>query len=300
MCRFQMHSQANLSIMNRGFLIFLFFVAHFTSSAQGVQHTIDVNPMSLFCGQNIFMPFGTQGLNYQLNFRRHTLEAAVDGVLFGALDGKISEKKIANRVRKYLDISAAYKLTVVDREQDEKRHRLNVLLGYAYVQHINRLNTDYWYTNQREDGSYDVLQSRNIHLAKVGVEWNYIKSPKGDEKVLKSTSSFTLRAEYFYGLTHQLTGINGIAFNLDSPQTTKITLPNSYDFNPHGGKLSFQYRYYLLSYLSIVSEYAIMYYPTIQFEANHDIFVPRGGEYYIPFYSSMKLGVGFHLTKKSP
>lgn len=286
--------------MYRGLPLFLCLVAHFVSYAQGVQQTIDVHPMSLFRGQSLFMPFGTQGLNYQLTFKRHTFHVDFDGVLFGALDGKISEKKLANRGRKYLDLSVAYKLTVVTREKAEKSHRLNVLLGYAYVQHINRLNTDYWYTNQRDDGSYDVLQSRNIHLAKVGVEWNYIKAPKGEEKQLKNTSSFTFRAEYFYGIAHQLTGINGMASKFDSPQTTKITLPKIYDFNPHGGRLSFQYRYYILSYLSIVSECAFMFYPTIQFEPNRDIFVPRGGEYYFPLYSAMKFGIGFHLTKKSP
>lgn len=286
--------------MYRGLPLFLCLVAHFVSYAQGVQHTIDVHPICLYRGFYNQTPFGTHGLNYQLNFKRHALQAEVDGVLFAALYPKLDDTAAIKNGRKYLDVSASYKFAVLDLENVQKRHRLNVVLGYGYVQHQNWLNTDYWYTKQREDESYDILQSRNIHLAKLGLEWNYVKSPKDEKMGLKSTSSFILRAEYFYGFSYQLTGINGNQFYVNNFPSTKITLPKIYDFNPHGGRVSFQYRYYLLSYLSIVSEVAVMFYPNIQYEPNRDIFVPRGGEYYFPLYSAMKFGIGFHLIKKSP
>lgn len=104
----------------------------------------------------------------------------------------------------------------------------------------------------------------------------------------------TMKAEYMYTFAYSLTGINAFEF-YKSVSERPIIIDKNYTFNPHGLRTSFQYKHFVHPKIGVYGEMEGMYFSDIDYKPNPNIFVPRGGEHYIPLYLAFKIGVGFHL-----
>ena len=261
------------------------------ASAQKLEHVINLEPLNLTA--NVLPVKITHGLSYQLNKGAHGFQVNALGVLIPSLDpsmNNISDKNLKN----FLTTSAVYRWNALDVRAEKVHNRLTVYGGYEYTQHNNRLNTDYWYTDRLTDNTYNILQSRNTHSAKVGVEGSIRNFKLNSENGTSPINMFTWKAEYMYSFAYELTGINSYSISQNG-NTEAINLDKQYDFNPHGFRTSFQYKHFVHPKIGVYGEVEGMYFSNIKYSPNEDIFVYRGGEHYIPLYTSLKFGISFHL-----
>lgn len=273
-------------------LAFLFITAcTFNTNAQKLEQVFNLEPFNITA--NVFPIKVTHGLSYQLNKGAHGFQVNVLEVLIPSLDPSINNKSDKN-LKKFLTTSAVYRWNTLDVRAEKTRNRLTFYCGYEYTQHNNRLNTDYWYINRLTDNTYNILQSRNTHSAKVVIEGSLQRFKMNRYNGNYPQYMLTMKAEYMYTFAYNLTGINITMYNYNEP-IRPVQIEKNYTFKPHGVRTTIQYKHFVHPKIGIYGEWEGMYFSDINFKPNPEIFVPRGSEHYLPLYLALKIGVGFHL-----
>lgn len=244
---------------------------------------------------NSTFSFNIQGkISYQFN--KHLSIAARHNQ--GMLDlFSVGEKTSPNVNRKSSLSDISLGITLINTQKpiadptEEARpswtHKLLQLdLGMTYYK-FAAARTDYYSYNLDNQGNYKVINSVNRLSASLGFSFILRENNIKDPNTIKLKRQHTFSAGAYYGLNYDLQGYVKIP-----GENPSLRAPKDYKFNRGGYYVRYNFRQQINEHLFLGADLFFSKMPSIEYEPNRDLFVPRGGEAEFRFqpYAGITIG----------
>lgn len=171
---------------------------------------------------------------------------------------------------------------------NNKQFRLDVGLSYYK---FAALRTDYYSYALDDQGNYKVINSINRLSASLG--FSFILNEMSSQNRLKRQHSFSAGA--YYGLNYDLQGYVKIAGENPSERA-----PKNYAFRRGGYYIHYNFRQQLTDHLFLGADLFFAKMPYVEYRANPDLFVLRGGEAENRFRTYAGITIGWAFKSKVP